>query len=57
MDVYQAAWDRWNAIEPAARAEAFVASDERHVSAWEALDGATLASLTIRYPFLPDPVD
>jgi len=31
--------------DPVARAEAFIASDERH---WDALDGATLASLTIR---------
>ena len=38
---YHAVWDRWNAIaEPAARAEAFIAADERHVSAWESLDVA-----------------
>jgi uncharacterized protein (TIGR03083 family) len=57
VEDYHAVWDRWNAIdEPAVRAEAFIASDERHVSAWEALDGSTLASLTVRFPFLPDRV-
>jgi uncharacterized protein (TIGR03083 family) len=53
----QQVWDRWNALEPQARADDFSVWDERHVEALEAIDDDTLASLQYKLPFLPRRVD
>jgi uncharacterized protein (TIGR03083 family) len=52
-----AVWDRWNAMSPAEQAAESVASDERLVEGYEALDDAALAERQLDLAFLPAPVD
>ena len=56
-DVNQPIWDRWNAMEPEARASAFVRADEQFVELLESIDEASAPEVTIKFPFLPVPVD
>jgi uncharacterized protein (TIGR03083 family) len=50
-------WARWNAMAPAEMASSFVAADEQLVAWYEALSDAELATLQVRLPFLPAPID
>jgi uncharacterized protein (TIGR03083 family) len=56
-DANQPVWDRWNALPPRQKAEAFLQSTEELVTAYEALDANQRAGLTIPLPFLPEPAD
>ncbi len=49
-------WDRWNALAPAAQASEFVAHGEALVAELEALSSEQRETLTLNYPYLPDPL-
>jgi uncharacterized protein (TIGR03083 family) len=57
VDVNQPIWDRWNAMEPEARASAFVRTEEQFVELLESIDESTVGDVAIKFPFLPVPVD
>jgi len=56
-EMNQPIWDRWNAMEPEARASAFVRSEEQFVELLESIDESSANEVTIKFPFLPVPVD
>ncbi len=49
-------WDRWNVLPPAAQAREFVTHDEALVAELEALSREQRETVTIAFPFLPDPL-
>jgi uncharacterized protein (TIGR03083 family) len=53
----QEVWDRWNAMTPGDKASSFVDADERLVGWWEALGDDELATVRVKLPFLPEPID
>jgi uncharacterized protein (TIGR03083 family) len=50
-------WARWNTMEPAEMASSFVTADEQLVAWYEALSDDELATLQVKLPFLPAPID
>ncbi len=52
----QDVWDRWNALAPVDQAAAFVESDERLVSIYEALTPDQRESIHIDLGFMPQPL-
>lgn len=56
-DFNRGVWARWDAMSPAEHAAGFLATNERLVEAYEALDAETRASMRIDLGFLPEPVD
>jgi uncharacterized protein (TIGR03083 family) len=50
-------WERWDGMEPAEHASAFLESNRVLVEAYEALDAAARESLRIDFGFLPAPID
>ncbi|WP_433120654.1 maleylpyruvate isomerase family mycothiol-dependent enzyme [Micromonospora sp. CA-246542] len=56
-DFNRGVWQRWDAMSPEEHAAGFLASNERLVEAYEALDAETRQTLRINLGFLPDPVD
>jgi uncharacterized protein (TIGR03083 family) len=56
-ELNQPIWDRWNSMEPEARASAFVRTEEQFVELLESIDGSTAPEVTIKFPFMPVPVD
>lgn len=50
-------WDRWNAMDPQTQAREFVASNEKLVLAYEALDDNTRNNGAVDLGFLPAPAD
>lgn len=56
-DFNRGVWQRWDAMSPEEHAAGFLASNERLVEAYEALDAETRQSLRIDLGFLPEPVD
>jgi uncharacterized protein (TIGR03083 family) len=50
-------WARWNAMAPADMASSFVTADEQLVAWYEALSADELATLQVKLPFLPAPID
>ena len=55
-DANQRVWDRWNAMSPGEQVDAFIGTNGRLVSRYEALDEHTRASTEIDLGFLPAPV-
>ncbi|MFI5925663.1 maleylpyruvate isomerase family mycothiol-dependent enzyme [Micromonospora sp. NPDC051543] len=56
-DFNRSVWQRWDAMSPEEHAAGFLASNERLVEAYEALDAETRETLRINLGFLPEPVD
>src|SRR4051812_45239821 len=52
----QEVWDRWNAMDPADQASAFVQSDEQSLATFEGLSPEQREGITIDLGFLPEPV-
>jgi uncharacterized protein (TIGR03083 family) len=49
-------WDRWNTLPPAAQASEFTTHDDALVAEVEALSSEQRESITLTFPYLPDPV-